>query len=67
MSNSDALGGSHVSSHFYVIATEGNMAIIAETHPVNISTKPDHVENILIGADCSPQEVIGGTALFKEF
>ena len=43
------------------------MATIAETHPINISTKPGHVENVLLGANCSPEEVKAYTALFKEF
>jgi len=67
VSNSGSEDGSHVPPHFYAIATEGNMTTIAETHPINISTKPDHVENILLGATCSPEEVKAYAALFKEF
>jgi len=67
VSNSGSKNRSHVPSYFYAIATEGNMATIAETHPIDILTKPGHVGNILLGANCSPDEVKAYTALFKEF
>ena len=43
------------------------MANIFATIPINISVKPDVVENIYIGANCSPEEIAIYTALFKEF
>ena len=46
---------------------EGNMANISETILINITSEPGIVENVLIGADCSPDEIITYTALFKEF
>ena len=46
---------------------EGNMANISTTIPINISVNPDVVENIYIGANCSPEEIVIYTALFKEF
>ena len=49
------------------VFAEGNMANISATIPINISVKPDIVENIYIGANCSPEEIAIYTALFKEF
>jgi hypothetical protein len=49
------------------IYAEGNMATIAEMIPINISRNPDIVENVFVGADCSPEEIQIYTDLFKEF
>ena len=49
------------------VFAEGNMANISATIPINISTKPDVVENVYIGANSSPEEIATYTALFKEF
>jgi hypothetical protein len=49
------------------IYAEGNMATITETIPINISRTPDIVENVFVGADCSPEEIQVYTNLFKEF
>ena len=49
------------------VFAEGNMANISTTIPINISVNPDIVENIYIGANCSPEEISIYTALFKEF
>ena len=46
---------------------EGNMENIYTTIPINISTNPDVVENIHIGANCSPEKIAIYTSLFKEF
>ena len=46
---------------------EGNMVNISATIPINISMNPDVMENIYIGANCSPEEIAIYTALFKEF
>ena len=46
---------------------EWNMANISATIPINISVNLDIVENIHIGANCSPEEIDIYTALFKEF
>ena len=43
------------------------MANISATIPINISANPDVVENVYIGANCSPKEIPIYTALFKEF
>ena len=47
--------------------SEGNMENISATIPINISINPDIVENIHIGANCSPKEIAIYTSLFKEF
>jgi hypothetical protein len=49
------------------IYAEGNMATIAEMIPINISRNPGVVENVFVGADCSPEEIQIYTDLFKEF
>jgi hypothetical protein len=49
------------------VYAEGNMATIAETIPINISRTPGVVENVFVGADCSPEEIQIYTDLFKEF
>jgi hypothetical protein len=49
------------------IYAEGNMATIAETIPINISRNPGVVENVFIGADCSPDKIQIYTDIFKEF
>ena len=46
---------------------EGNMENISATVPINISANRDIMENIHIGANCSPEEIAIYTALFKEF
>jgi hypothetical protein len=35
--------------------------------PIDISVKPGIVENVYIGASCSPEEIVTYTSLFKEF
>ena len=47
------------------VYAEGNMANISKTIPINISRTPGVTENILIGADCSPEEIATYKALFK--
>ena len=49
------------------VFAEGNMANISATIPINISINPNIVENVHIGANCSPEEIAIYTALFKEF
>ena len=49
------------------IFSEGNMANIFVTIPINISVNPNVMENVYIGANCSPKEIAIYTALFKEF
>jgi hypothetical protein len=49
------------------IYVEGNMASISPTITINISHIPGKVENVYIGADCSPEEILIYTELFKYF
>ena len=49
------------------IFAEGNMINISATIPINISANPNIVENVHIGANCSLEEIVIYTALFKEF
>ena len=44
---------------------DGNMANVSPTIPINISHDPGKVENVYIGADCSPDEIKEYTELFK--
>ena len=43
------------------------MANISPTIKINISIKPGIVEEIIIGAACTPQEIAAYKALFQEF
>jgi hypothetical protein len=47
------------------VLSEGNLANISKTIPIDISQKPGVMEHILIGVDCSPQEIETYTTLFK--
>ena len=49
------------------VISEGNLANISKTIPINISIKHGIVENINIGANFSLKEITQYTALFKEF
>jgi hypothetical protein len=47
--------------------SEGNMGNISTTITIDISIKEGVVENINLGANCTPDEVVSYTTLFKEF
>jgi hypothetical protein len=49
------------------IYVKGNMENISPTITIDISHIPGKIENIYIGADCSPEEIQIYTDLFKEF
>jgi hypothetical protein len=49
------------------IYSKGNMAIISPTISIDISRTPGKIENVNIGADCSSEEIMIYTNLFKEF
>jgi len=51
----------------HIIYAEGNMGIIYETIPINISRTPNIVENIFVGVDCPLEEIQIYTELFKYF
>jgi hypothetical protein len=46
---------------------EGNMANIFPTIKIDISIKHGIVEEIIIGAACTPQEIVAYKALFQEY
>jgi hypothetical protein len=46
---------------------EGNMANISPTIKIDISIKHGIVEEITIGAACTPQEITAYKALFQEY
>jgi hypothetical protein len=49
------------------IYAKRNMASISPTVTINISHTPGKVENVCIGADCSPKEILIYTELLKKF
>jgi hypothetical protein len=49
------------------VFAEGNLSNISPTMPIDISVKPEIVENVHIGASCSPDEIVTYTSLFKDF
>jgi hypothetical protein len=51
----------------HIVYAEGNMETIAETIPIDISRTPGVVENVFVGADCSPEGIRIYIDLFKEF
>ena len=46
------------------VFSEGNMDVISATTPVKISIDPNIIENVFIGAECSPEEIQTYTDLF---
>ena len=46
---------------------KGNMENILPTIKINISTNSEIVEEVMLGASCSPEEVAAYKALFQEF
>lgn len=48
-------------------STKGDMFVISQTIPVKVSRNPNIIENVFIGANCSPEEIQTYTNLFKEF
>jgi hypothetical protein len=49
------------------VYAKGNMETITETILINISRTHGIVENVFVGADCSPGEIQIYTDIFKEF
>ena len=41
------------------IYAEGNMETIIETIPINIYRTPGVIDNVFVGAYCSPEEMLG--------
>jgi hypothetical protein len=50
-----------------IIYVEGNMESISPTIMINISRTPGKIENVHIGVDCLPEEILIYTELLKEF
>jgi hypothetical protein len=50
-----------------VVYAEGNMETITKMIPIDISRTPGVMENVFVGADCSPEDIQIYTDLFKEF
>ena len=48
-------------------APEGNLANISPTIKIDVSIKQGIVEEIIIGAACTPQEITAYKALFQEY
>ena len=49
------------------VLSEGNLEKNSKTIPINISIKPGIIQNINIGANCSPEAIKQYNALFKAF
>ena len=47
--------------------SDGNMANISPTIPINISCNPGKIENVYVGEECSHAESQEYTKLFKDF
>jgi hypothetical protein len=62
---SEIVGHAIVPLDTHDIYAEGNMASISPTIMIDISRIPGKVENVYIGADCSPEEIMIYTELFK--
>jgi hypothetical protein len=63
----DIVGHSIVPPDTHDIYVEGNMVSISPTIVVDISHTPGKIENVHIGVDCSPKEILIHIELFKEF
>jgi hypothetical protein len=64
---SEIVGHAVVPLDTHNIYAEGNMASISPTVSIDISRTPGKIENVNIGVDCSPEEILIYTKLFKEF
>jgi hypothetical protein len=51
----------------HVFYAQGNMETIIEMISIDIYRTPGGMENVLVGANCSPEEIRIYTDLFKEF
>jgi hypothetical protein len=64
---SEIVGHAMVPLDTHDIYAEGNMASISPTVSIDICRIPSKVDNVNIGADYSPEEILIYTELFKEF
>jgi hypothetical protein len=51
----------------HTVYAKFNMETIVETIPIEFSRTPGVMENVFVGADCSPEEIQIYKNLFKEF
>ena len=49
------------------IDSKGNLCNITQTNPIDISAKPNTIEHVHVGKNCSTDESEAYKALFKEF
>lgn len=56
---------SHVPSTSYGVSSIGNMSNISKTITIDLSMKLGVMETIIIGAQCSPEEITLYKALFQ--
>jgi hypothetical protein len=63
---SEIVGHAVVQLGMQKIYAEGNMASISSAIMIDISRIPGKVENVYIRADCSPEQILIYTDLFKE-
>ena len=64
---SENIGSQMVPLSSLGLMADGNIANVSPTIPINISRDPGKVENVYIGANCSPHEIKEYTKMFKEF
>jgi hypothetical protein len=64
---SEIVGHVVVPLDMHDIYAKGNMESIYPIISINISHTPGKIENVNIGADCSPEEILIYNNLFKEF
>jgi hypothetical protein len=64
---SDIVGHDIVPLDTHNIYSEVNMSSISPTIIIDISHTPGKIENVHIGANCLPEEILIYTKLFKEF
>jgi hypothetical protein len=64
---SEIVGHTVVPLDTHEMYAERNMTSISPIVQIDISRTPSKVENVNIGADCSPEEILIYTELFKEF
>jgi hypothetical protein len=62
---SEIVGHTVVPIDTHGIYAKGNMESVSPTISINISRTPGKIENVNIGVDCSPQEILIYTNLFK--
>ena len=57
----------NIGSPMVPLSSPGQMANLSWTIPINISRDLGKIENVYIGAGCSPDQIKEYTKMFKEF